>query len=163
MAMQHNIHPGRNPGRWNVNEEKNQACPLQPKLAWPEIVGLVVAQDDLQRFAQRFKSKKGGRLTHISQVPDFVSCSQPLRKTGRIFIMGIGNDRDAHRLVDYCEATATPAPIIIVPAVRFMTFILCELLKRRLVRDAASAYRVGMPPTTTITIRPITSASPSES
>ena len=83
------------------------AGPFQPEFPWPEGMAFVVAQHDVQRFAQQFQLRERIRLAHVAQVPDLIGLGESLRQAGRHPVVRVGDDGDADHLAAVAGASGT--------------------------------------------------------
>ena len=90
-----------------MGEKKRAARALQPQLPRPATVRLVVAEHDVQRFAQLLELSQGRRFADVAQVPDFVGVLEPRRQLRRITVVGVRDDGDAHHLAVTVPASGT--------------------------------------------------------
>ncbi len=90
------MHPGRCAPRRDVRQEKPPPGALERQLQRPEVVRLVVAQHHVQRHRELLELRQHARLAHVAEVPDLVRVAQARGQTGRIAVVGVGDDRNAH-------------------------------------------------------------------
>ena len=97
VTVQESRTTGWSTAGWNMGQKKSQATSLEIEFDRPR-VGVAVSPHNPQRKIQRFKRIQRGRRADITQVPDLFSAFQAIRKGGRVEIVSIRYDCDAHRL-----------------------------------------------------------------
>ena len=107
VTVQYNLGARRHPARRNMSQKKLLAGALQLQLQRPEIVRFIVAEHDVERFAQLLKRGQGRRVAHIAEMPDFIRALQPRRQIQGKPVVGVGEDRDTHHLAATVPASGT--------------------------------------------------------
>ncbi len=123
MTVQDGMASGRRTARRNVHKMKTHTLAFEIERQRPGKTGVIVSHHHAKRQTKLLEFDEHRWIAHIAKMPDLIRALEQTRKSGRIIIVGIGKDGDAHdratlRLAGWTRkveeiSSAPPARIVV--------------------------------------------------